>query len=160
MKKIVFFLICFSLIACSSETATENQDFQIYTDIKQYILSKEEYDQTDDFRVNLLYHEMDNKYRYDIIINDPQVSMYHIVALCYNDEEDDKMCPSLGIFDDDEFHMKPGYVDKSQGFYKGIQLSGVSSSQNIVRLYISYYTDQEKTQKREFVLKVDENEIR
>ena len=57
----------------------------------------------------------------------------------------------------DLFHLKKDYVNKEEGYYKGIQLSGVSSMREEIKLYVSYYD--EKNDKIELFLEVSD-EIR
>ena len=80
--------------------------------------------------------------------------MYYIEAMAYAHEDDQKMCPVLGIVDDSISHMKVDYIDKSQHFYKGVQLSGEIEKIQDVKIYVCYYLDKEKTQKVEKYIEV------
>ena len=78
--------------------------------------------------------------------------LFYLVDVRINDKKKKWVC-----FDDDLFHLKKDYVNKEEGYYKGIQLSGVSSMREEIKLYVSYYD--EKNDKIELFLEVSD-EIR
>lgn len=153
MKKIALFFLSLILVyGCSKQKELDPEvDFYLYT--KQQLLEKETYDKAE-FRIQLVYNEIENGYRYDIIIDQPLIDMYYIKAMCYNEETDDEICPSIGFFDSESFHIKRDYIDKESGYYKGIQLSGTCQKKNDVLLYICYYTDENQTNRIEKYIKV------
>ena len=59
--------------------------------------------------------------RYDVIINAPQIEMDNIKAIAYVDKKN-KDIPSIGLLEENSFSLKPNYVNKEEGFYKGINL--------------------------------------
>ena len=93
-------------------------------------------------------------YRYDVIIDQPEVDMYYIEAMAYASEDNQKMCPVLGIVDESISHLKVHHVDKSKHFYKGVQLSGQTTQVQSVKLYVSYYLNEEKTERVEKYIEV------
>ncbi len=159
MKKVGMILFIFMILGCSSKQSLESQQFEEYYQIREQLLQQDEFEEIKDFSVTLVYNQVDNQYRYDIVIDYPQIDMYDITAMVYADENEEEMCPSLGILEDNQYHLKKGYVNKQEGFYKGIQLSGKTSQKKVVFLYVSYYLDEELTQKIEKYIEV-QDEIR
>ena len=76
--------------------------------------------------------------RYDVIINDPQIEMDNIKAIAYVDKKN-KDIPSIGLLEENSFSLKPNYVNKEEGFYKGINLSGLTTKTEFkVKIYFTY----------------------
>lgn len=158
-KKIVILLIITMLFGCISPKSQEDLQFDRYEEIYERLMNQKIFEETDDFVVRLIFNQLDNEYRYDLIIDDPKNVMYDITAMCYVDENSDKMLPNIGIFDTKAYHLKKNHVDKARGFYKGIQLSGKSLKKDSLKLYIHYYLDEEKKNDKEMFIEV-KDEIR
>lgn len=156
VRKVFICMICLFLFGCTHDQSIENQNFDTYNEIKEKLLSQENYDKSYDFQIDLIYNLIDTNYRYDIIINQPKNEMYHIIAMSYASETDNEMCPNIGIFDVESFHLKKDYIDKKSGFYKGIQLSGTTEKKQPIKVYICYYTDINKEHKVEKYIEVNE----
>lgn len=153
MKKIgIMIIILFLCVACHSSSSQEQ--FKEYYQIKEQLMSCENFDESYPFQVRLVFNQIDDKYRYDVIIDQPEIDMYYIEAMAYAHGNDDEMCPVLVIVDDSVSHLKVGYVDKTEHFYKGVQLSGQCLEKQDVRLYISYYLDEAQKQKVEKYIEV------
>ena len=144
MKKIFMLLLCFFLFGCSHSKSIESLQFDEYHQIQESLIEQTVFTDEFDFDVYVVFNEINDEYRYDLIIDNPQNIMYDITAMCYIDEDTDDMFPSLGVFDEDMFHLKKGYINKEEGFYKGIQLSGMTLQKGKVKLYISYYDKEDK----------------
>lgn len=157
MKKLFVIILCFLFCGCSNSKSVESQQFDEYHQIQDRLLQQTKFDVECDFDVYVVYNELENQYRYDLIIDNPDNLMYDITAMCYCNENIDDIFPCIGIFDDDLFHLKKDCVNKEEGYYKGIQLSGVSSMKEEIKLYVSYYD--EKNDKIELFLEVSD-EIR
>jgi hypothetical protein len=71
----------------------------------------------------------DGAFRYDIFIDEPRVAMYDVEVLVIVDEGllviSDQMMPSVGIFEDQTYHLIPFQVNAERGFYRGFNLNGV-----------------------------------
>ena len=153
MKKIwIGMMILLLCVACQSSSSDEQ--FQDYYQIKEQLITQHDFDKDYPFCVRVVFNRIEDVYRYDLIIDQPQVDMYYIEAMAYAHEDDQKMCPVLGIVDDSISHMKVDYIDKSQHFYKGVQLSGETEKIQDVKIYVCYYLDKEKTQKAEKYIEV------
>lgn len=119
MKKIIWLMV--TLLFCVSCTQSQiDPRFEEYQQIKDHLITKKSFDQNFDFQIRVIFNQMDKGYRYDVLIDHAQVDMYDIQAMAYAGESDKKMCPVIGLFDDEPYHLKVGLVDKENHFYKGI----------------------------------------
>lgn len=161
MKKVTLFVLSlFCLFGCvKQQVVDENKDFELYTQLKDRLLSQTSFDSQYPFSVQIVYNELEDQYRYDIIIDNVQVDMYNIIALAYADESDEEMCPTIGIFDEEKFNLKVGFVDKANHFYKGIQLSGTIQDKQTIKLYVRYHPIENQSDYEEKFIEV-KNEIR
>ncbi len=84
---------------------------------------------SDAFDIEIAFNKIQDKYRYDIIIDNPSIAMYDIeVMVVENDvsfERADKMMPNFGIFETKDVNMIPFQIDVEKGYVKGIILSGM-----------------------------------
>ena len=153
MKKIwIGMMILLLCVACQSSSS--NEQFQDYYQIKEQLITQQDFDEDYPFCVRVVFNHIDHLYRYDVIIDQPEVDMYYIEAMAYASEDNQKMCPVLGIVDESISHLKVQHVDKSKHFYKGVQLSGQTTQVQSVKLYVSYYLNEEKTERAEKYIEV------
>ena len=153
MKKIwIGMMILLLCVACQSSSS--NEQFQDYYQIKEQLITQQDFDEDYPFCVRVVFNHIDHLYRYDVIIDQPEVDMYYIEAMAYASEDNKKMCPVLGIVDESISHLKVHHVDKSKHFYKGVQLSGQTTQVQSVKLYVSYYLNEEKTERVEKYIEV------
>jgi hypothetical protein len=135
-KKIEKILAALSLLAmtgCSSSEGTVNTvnsaDLEKYKSYYEAILSRTEFEgEGSNFTMNLEMTKVsDGGYCYYIVVDEPKTAMYDCAVMAVeNDtpyEENKKMMPSLGIFDDST-SLVPGQVNKSDGYAKGLVISG------------------------------------
>lgn len=156
MKKLMIFILSvFILCSCQSKQE-EYISYDEYLNIKKELEVRETFDQDLDFKVMLVFNPMEDQYRYDIIIDYPTCDMYDITAVAYSGEDDDTMCPNIGLFDVYKYHLINDYVDKINGFYKGINLSGTCDEVTSVKLYVSYYLESDCKTKVEKYIEVFE----
>ena len=141
MKKIwIGMMILLLCVACQSSSSDEQ--FQDYYQIKEQLITQHDFDKDYPFCVRVVFNRIEDVYRY-------------IEAMAYANENDQNMCPVLGIVDDSISHLKVHYVDKSKHYYKGVQLSGQTTQVQSVKLYISYYLDEDKTERVEKYIEVE-----
>ncbi len=152
MKKILVLLIVFILLtACHTQKLSkEDELYYHYVDklnnCTQYI------ENTSDFSLSLHYEKIDKEYCYVLVLDKTVIPMYDIVFICDGGEKE--MLPSVGIYDVEEYHLIPNKIDKVNGFYKGLQLSGLVTEKKDIRVYLHYYTDKQKTKDKEMFIKV------
>ena len=71
----------------------------------------------------------------------------YIKAIAFIDKKD-KNIPSIGLLEKDTFSLKPNYIDKKNGYYKGINLSGTTSKNKFdVKLYLTYNTEDKQIER-------------
>ncbi|MCD7894862.1 MAG: hypothetical protein LUG60_14395 [Erysipelotrichaceae bacterium] len=151
MKKIILILSVLFLTACST---SNDISYDSYYEIKDRLASQSEFSQDYPFNVDVIYNEIDDYYRYDVVIDEPQENMYSIIAMAYCNE-DNATCPVIGLFDDEPYHLIVDVIDKENNYYKGIQLSGTTSQKTTIKIYISYYLDENNTEFQEYYIEVN-----
>ena len=79
---------------------------------------------SDEFMIRLVVNKIDdNNNRYDIIIDNPKINMYHLQAIAKVSQDENESLPSLGILENDVFSLIPNLVDKANGIYKGVNFN-------------------------------------
>ena len=148
MKKIALILICcLVLIGCKNK---DNNDNKFYRQYKEY---ENKIDNHNEFLV--VNKVEDKKYRYDVIIDTPTINMYHLQAIAKVAGDDNESLPTLGILEEDIFSLVPEVVDKANGIYKGVNLSGITSkSEFSVLVYLTFSTDKQSNNKEERYIKL------
>lgn len=142
-NKFIIFLTLFFLTGCFSQKETVSYSDKQYNEYKKYykILRSNTNFKTEcqDFSIQLVTNKISNgKIRYDVIIDQPCVEMKNIKAIAYVDSHEKNM-PSIGLLEKDNFSLKPNYIDKKNGYYKGINLSGITSKEIFeVKIYLTY----------------------
>lgn len=138
MKKIFIFIVCFFIVGCNSKKTIESIQFDEYYKIQSRLIKQNKFSKTNDFNVQLIYNQIDNEYRYDLVINNPKTEMKDIIAICYVDSQFEDMFPNVGIFEDVSYNLKKDYINKEENYYKGIMLSGTVINKGSAKLYIKY----------------------
>jgi hypothetical protein len=112
------------------------------------------------FNISIEKYELSNQYRYDLIIDDPQVAMYDVVIVIVENNQDfeslSSLTPSLGVFDA-SVNLVPNQINLSKGFPKGILLSGISTESTLqLRVMVAWKDYYKLKQSREyFILDID-----
>ncbi|MBS3972575.1 MAG: hypothetical protein KGZ84_06150 [Erysipelotrichia bacterium] len=112
------------------------------------------------FNISIEKYELSNQYRYDLIIDNPQVAMYDVVIVIVENNQDfeslSSLTPSLGVFDA-SVNLVPNQINLSKGFPKGILLSGISTESTIqLRVMVAWKDYYKLKQSREyFILDID-----
>ena len=158
MKKIALILICcLVLIGCKNK---DNNDKKFYRQYKEYENKIDNHNEflnaTNEFNIRLVVNKVeDKKYRYDVIIDTPTINMYHLQAIAKVAGDDNESLPTLGILEEDIFSLVPEVVDKANGIYKGVNLSGITSkSEFSVLVYLTFSTDKQSNNKEERYIKL------
>lgn len=153
-KLTIILMLCFMFInGCQSTSAVDEQT-ALYDHIIETISSTQHYDDVDDFDVKVTYTPIDDHYYYNVVINQPRIAMYHITLVSYCDAALDDIHPSLGIYDQDFYSLKPHYINKEEGFYKGIALNGRLKEIDDIQCFIHYYTDEKLTKEETKIFEV------
>ena len=160
MKKIIFVIICILLTGCSNENIVDDDSNRLYEQYLEYekkLVKQQDYQVTsDEFMIRLVVNKIDdNNNRYDIIIDNPKINMYHLQAIAKVAGDDNESLPTLGILEEDIFSLVPEVVDKANGIYKGVNLSGITSkSEFSVLVYLTFSTDKQSNNKEERYIKL------
>ncbi len=163
-KLLLMVMMIVFLVGCANNNESiDKLKLENYAYIYQTITDNDTFDTVaDHFDMQVVMSLIgDNEYRYDIIIDNPQVAMYDIKMMAVENNIDyslaDKMMPSIGIFDDEEYNMVPYQVETDLGFVKGMIISGTTNAPVInlkIRITWKDYTKVEET-KNYFNLTVD-----
>ena len=95
---------------------------------------------SDKMNIKLYYTEIDEGYRYEMLIDEPKQNMYNIKAISYSPSCLDDYQPTIGYFDKETYSMIPGIVDKKKNIYKGITLSGRVKKKETIKVLIKFDT--------------------
>lgn len=148
MKKLlIIMLACIMLAGCQNNTRQlDDEKYNAYLTYYQAILDTENKGTTcQDFNIELISNKIgENRYRYDVIIDQPRVAMYDIKVLVIVENVEGtinttEMMPSIGIFEDVAYNMVPNQVDKEKMFVEGLDLSVLSNEPSIhLGVMVSY----------------------
>ena len=145
MKKyFIILLSLFLLTGCQTRKTDVNVDEQLYQQYQDYYTklkkAKDFENKISDCSVSLILNKTNNdNIRYDIIIDNPQIKMTNIQAIAFVEDETKYNPPSIGLLEKETFSLQPGVIDKENGIYKGINLSGMTSLKEItVKVYLTY----------------------
>lgn len=165
MKRLFLIIICcLFLSGCKAkEKKVENILFEQYRDFEDKLDDNSNFrDSCDEFTASLVINKVDeNEYRYDVIIDSPTVNMYHLQAIAKVEGDNGSSLPTLGILENEVFSLIPGVVDKANGIYKGVNLSGISDqSEFSILVYVTFSLDQQNLNKVERYIKLYGNASR
>ncbi len=154
MKKFLILLIC-AICLCGCKQEDNSVDDKYYQQYQQYEEKLNDNDTFEiavsDFSIRLIVNPTDdNQYRYDVIIDSPNVNMYYLQAIAKVEDDDSESLPTLGVLEENNYSLVPGVIDKENGIYKGINLSGITTKTKFsVYVYLTYYSSKESNQKIE-----------
>ncbi len=149
MKKFLLVILCLLMTAC----ATKNKDSNIsdnalkkYKEDLSYVKKIKKFDHySDKMNIKLYYTEIDEGYRYEMVIDEPKQNMYNIEAISYSASCLDDYQPTIGYFDKETYSMIPGVVDKKKNIYKGITLSGRVKKKETLKVLIKFDTQKSQS---------------
>lgn len=131
-KKAIVLLLVALLASCThnANSILEEENFTRYQAYYTSIFDNDRFiREPSNYELDVVFTKVDNKFRYDIIIDQPIIAMYDVeVMVIENDqpfERTDKMMPSFGVFESDETNMIPYQVNTEKGYAKGIVVSGL-----------------------------------
>lgn len=159
MKRIaVVILAVLLLTGCTNRAKQMDEEkYNVYLTNYQSILdSEDKKSSSPNFDIQLVKNEINGRYRYDLIIDNPKIAMYGIKVLMIVDNttrtiETDRMMPSLGMLEDKEYNLIPYQVDLEKNCYGGLNLSILDDNPAIHVSVLVNYTNREKTRNiREF----------
>ena len=158
MRKMIFALSLAVMISgCALQNKNEDAKAVVYETYYKTVEETTSFIETSDYYdISTEMVSMDDgTYRYYIIIDNPQIAMYDIVALAVEDgisyNANDRMMPSIGIYDSVN-SMIPGQVNREAGFVQGLIISGETDQESITMKMIVEWKDRNRDKSyREFV---------
>jgi len=145
-KWLIGLLALVLLCGCNtSTTGKESAEMSLYNDIVEDLASRTSFDEATDFQLAVTFTEISERYHYVVTLTNTTITMKDVRMLTWSEYIDDDYHPSLGIFEDPSYSLRPDYVDKDKGWYKGIALSGIVSEKSTVRVYLSYTDDDDQS---------------
>lgn len=134
-KLLLMSMLVLLLVGCGSNAESDDKiKLENYAYIYQTITDNDTFNSVSNYYdmqvvMTLIANE---GYRYDIIIDNPKIAMYDIKMMAIENNIEysmaDKMMPSIGIFDDEEYNMVPYQLNVDLGYVKGIVISGVTDN--------------------------------
>lgn len=115
---------------------------------------------SDYFDLSIEKYELSSQYRYDLIIDNPQVAMYEVFVVVVESNQDFEtlvnLSPSIGVFDS-TVNLVPNQINIDKGFPRGILLSGISTTETIqLKVMVSWKDYYKIKQVREyFIVDID-----
>lgn len=112
------------------------------------------------FSISVETYQIGDFFRYDLIIDDPQVAMYELVVVIVEDNQSfeslQAIKPSLGVFDA-TVNLVPYQVNVERGFPRGVLLSGVTSQPTLELRVMVAWKDYYKLQqfRQYFLIDID-----
>ena len=112
------------------------------------------------FDLSIEKYELSSQYRYDLIIDNPQVAMYEVFVVVVESNQDFEtlvnLSPSIGVFDS-TVNLVPNQINIDKGFPRGILLSGISTTETIqLKVMVSWKDYYKIKQVREyFIVDID-----
>lgn len=103
------------------------------------------------------------KFRVDTIIDNPKVAMFNIQVIAEINsngvQQYEEVLPSLGIVDQSHYHLIPFQVNKDEGFYGGLVVSGVSDSLDGEVILKINWTDYAETKSYEEFIRISYGDV-
>lgn len=156
MKKILLTIISLLILTgCNTENKEVEIDDKYYKQYQKYEekLNDAKNFETEitDFSIRLIVNQTnENEYRYDVVIDSPNVNMYYLQAIAKVGNDKTNSLPTLGVLEENNFSLVPNVIDKENGIYKGVNLSGITNKSKInVYVYLTYYLNENDTKKVE-----------
>lgn len=120
------------LTGCASEDNTIDASLnERYRDLVEQLQARDDFKTSSEFfDIDFDIASIDNGYRYYVTIDNAKVAMYEIEAIAIEKDVDytNLMAANIGLFEDIKYSIIPGQVYASEGFVKGINISGTTSN--------------------------------
>lgn len=132
-NKILIVLIMLIITSGCSKTVDRKEILlEKYESAYSELLAKDDFlEGSEHYNIEVAVNKLeDQSYRVDVIIDEPNIAMYNIVAIMEINSTGvmqlDEVNASLGLVDDEKFNLIPNQSKTEAGFYSGLILSGIS----------------------------------
>jgi len=164
-KYVVGLLISLLLVGCGQSETILKEKYETYKLHYQSILNATQFKQSsNNYSItSSLTALSDGSYRYDVFVDEPKIAMYDVEILVIVDDGllliSDEMMPSIGIYEDSEYHLIPYQVDAELGYQKGFNLNGIVSQNKVDLKVLVMWKDyfKIKTEREYFQFTIDLN---
>jgi len=155
LKKIITLLLVILLTSCSYYEDTASTA-NLYYDLVELLQSQESFQSSSTYYdvTYELVQESEGVYYYFISIDNAQIALYNVEALAVVEGVDytKEMAASIGIFEDTKYSLIPNQSNVSEGFVKGVTISGACASPSIdVRLMVRWDNRSGMTNTKEYL---------
>lgn len=145
MKRLLILLVSLSLFSACASTDKDVIKSEHYKALYTELLNQLDVSETSPyFNINATLNPLSGaRYRFDVFVDEPQIAMYDVEILVIVDNGSlvipEAMMPSVGIFDDKEYHMLPYQMNPENGFVKGFGLNGIVETSSVkLKILVSW----------------------
>ena len=137
MKKFCCFLLLFLLLCgCQrdSSSARKITAEERYLDLVELLQAQEVLRESSNaFDLSGEIVPITEGYRYYVFIDNARIALYDMEVLACEDGVDytNQMAASVGIFEENEYHMIPNQSNPDKGYVSGLVISGVSQKPEV-----------------------------
>ena len=161
MKKFLFILVMLLLVVgCTDNPNSDELLLEKYKTAYNDLVGNDKFDTSSTFYdIDVVVNELgSNEYRVDAIIDNPKVAMYNVEIIAELNsigvEQFEEVVPSLGIVDQAYYNLIPFQVNKDEGFYAVLVVSGISDKPKGEIILKINWSDYAETQSYQEFLKI------
>lgn len=164
-KYLVGLMISLLLVGCSNSETILKEKYETYKLDYQSILNTTQFkSSSNNFAISSNITDLNGgTFRYDVFVDEPKIAMYDVEVLAIVDDGlliiSDEMMPSIGIYEDVEYHLIPFQVDAELGYQKGFNLNGIVNAGKVNIKVLVMWKDyfKIKTEREYFSFDLDVN---
>lgn len=163
MKKIICLLIllislsgCTNILPNSTKKTTDPEDR--YKDLIEIINEHDNFlSASNNYNIEVEMSKISDGYRFYVTIDEARNAMYDIEAMAIEKGVDygSTMAANVGIFDEKEYNMVPYQSNPTQGFMKGIVMSGLTQNKETTLYILVQWKREDRTTTNREIFKLD-----
>ncbi|MGB4984922.1 MAG: hypothetical protein WBO70_03995 [Erysipelotrichaceae bacterium] len=159
MKKIIIILLALMMFSgCTNKTVeTKDDNLTKYNFYYQKIIDNEKFATSSiNFDISLAINSVDGEFRYDVIVDNPQIAMHNIKMMAVEDDgsfsiDKTKVMPTVGIFESNSYHLVPNQINFNKGYVQGLSCSGMTKkTKGNILVVVFYNRDNDKEEVAEY----------
>lgn len=157
MKKLLICLLLILLVGCKGDEVISDSAKEKYLDMINQIQEHSDFlEESELFDLTYEITSIDDGYRFYVIIDNVKTAMYDIKAIAIEKDVDytDYMAANIGIFEENRYSLIPNQYNATDGFMKGISISGLSNKDNPTIYLLVEWNNQDlsKTYRQYFMI--------
>ncbi len=144
-------LIFLSACSSSEEDTTTTEHYydmlELLTDVETFSTAPSYYDLT----VEMV--QIDDGYRYYVIVDNAKISMYNIqiMAIVVGEDYSNTMAANIGIFEGVSYNMIPNQTKTEDGYVAGLSISGITDEAEVtIDILVRYSSSDLQTTYRDY----------